>query len=109
MVMTFHACVCLGLFDKPKIHHLLTQYKVIPTVEAKWEDMAYALKFEHPTVSAIERNKSDTRGRCIDMFSRWLDGEGEREPRTWGTLLEALEEIGNSELATEICCKLCKK
>ena len=71
--------------------------------------MAYALRFERPAVSAIERNKSDVRGRCIDMLSRWLAGEGEREPRTWGTLLEALKEIGNSELATEVRCKLCKK
>ena len=36
------------------------------------------------------------------MLGRWLAGEGERGPRTWATLLEALKEIGNPELAEEI-------
>ena len=90
------------------MHHLTTLYKVVPTVEAKWEELAYSLGFEYPTVQSIKKNYPQAvKMACIDVLGRWLDGEGDREPRNWATLLEALEEIGNSELAETIRNKLC--
>ena len=88
--------------------HLTTQYKVIPTVEAKWEELAISLEFEYPTLQSIRTNNvQNVKAACTDVLGKWLAGEGERGPRTWATLLEALKEIGNPELAEEIRCELC--
>lgn len=35
------------------------------------------------------------------MFSDWLEGKG-RQPTTWETLIEALEEANLSELANDL-------
>ena len=90
------------------MRHLTNQYKVVPTVQAKWEDLAYSLEFDHPTVQSIKMNHGHSmKSACIDVLGKWLAGDGDREPRTWVTLLEALEEIGNAELAKQIRCELC--
>ena len=92
----------VDLCQKPKMRHLTT-IKVVQTVAAKWEDLADSLEFDHPKVQIIKRNHvQDVVGACKDVLGRWLAGEGDREPRTLGILLEALEEIGNSELAKDI-------
>ena len=93
----------VDLCQKPKMRHLTTQYNVVPTVQAKWEELAFSLEFEYHMVQTIQRNHAqDVKAACIDVLGRWLAGEGDREPRTWGTLLEVLKDIGNSELAKDI-------
>ena len=93
------------IFDKPKIFELkFTENKVVEKVKADWEELAYALYFEHDTVKAIEKDthSGDVNKACTSVLSKWLDGEGKRGPRTWATLLEALTDMGKTELAKEI-------
>ena len=76
---------------------------MIPTVAAKWEELAYALKFDFGEVEITKKNHPlDAVGACIYVLGTWLGGEGDQGPRTWATLLKALREIGNCELADEI-------
>ena len=83
--------------------------KVIPTVEHKWSELAYALKFEFAKVKSIKKNNvQDVKEACTEVLGDWLaDSSG--EPKTWVTLLKALEKIGNGELAKQIRCELTKK
>ena len=94
---------------KPKIFDLKFKYKVVEKVQADWADLAYALRFKTSTVKMIRRDACDVNEACTDMLSKWLDGHGERGPRTWATLLEALADIEQTELAMEIHYKLRKK
>ena len=87
---------------KPKIFELKFKYKVVEKVKADWEELAYSLYFEHDTVKAIKEDAGDVNKACTSVLSKWLDGEGERGPRTWATLLEALTDMGKTELAKEI-------
>ena len=78
--------------------------QVIPTVAHKWSELAYALKFEFPEVEKIKKNHPlDVAGACSYVLGTWLGGKRDnQEPRTWATLLEAVRQIGNGELADEI-------
>ena len=87
---------------KPELFELKFKYKVVEQVQADWDDLAYALRFQSATVKAIKKDADDVKERCTDVLSRWLAGEGERGPRTWATLLEALKDMGKTELAREI-------
>ena len=87
--------------DKPKLYQLQClqcqgrRVKIIETVAAKWEEVALALHFEGHTIQNI---RYDPHIQCIDtacrvMLQKWLDGEG-HQPMTWGTLMDALIDIG---------------
>ena len=91
---------------KPTIFELKFTYKVFPEVEEQWEELAAALMFKPATVNAIGRNKHDVKAACTDMLSKWLDGQGDRGPRNWDTLLKALTDIQKHELVKEIRQKL---
>ena len=87
--------------DNPKLYQLQClqcrgrRVKIIETVAAKWEEVALALHFEGHTIQNI---RYDPHIQCIDtacrvMLQKWLDGEG-RQPVAWGTLMDALIDIG---------------
>ena len=78
------------------------KHKVVRETQAVWEELAYALHFDTAIVDAIKRDAHNVEEACTDVLSRWLDGEGERGPRNWSTLLDALKDIGKTELAKEI-------
>ena len=96
----------LAVEMKPEIYDLKFTHKVVEKVQADWADLAYALKFETSAVKAIRRDAHDVNEACTDMLSRWLDGQGERGPRTWATLLKALTDMKQTELVKEIRRKL---
>ena len=80
---------------------------MIGTIAPKWPDLAYALHFDSATVQAIKVDiKHSVKEACTDMLVKWLDGGGERGPRTWHTLIDALNEIENTELAKDLVAAL---
>ena len=95
-----------AVYMKPKMYELKSKHKVVQAAQADWEELAYALYFEETTVSAIRRDTHNVNAACTTVLSKWLAGEGEREPRNWDTLLEALADMGQTELAKEIRQKL---
>ena len=69
---------------------------VIKLVAYKWDVVAYCLGFSTPLKNLIkESGNGDPTKCCIKMFEEWLDTNAGIEPKTWGTLLEELDNTGD--------------
>ena len=68
------------------------------TVQARWQELAYALHIESEVESIEASTNIDTSSAWRKIFTTWLRG-GYREPVTWKTLLEALKDSDFCELA----------
>ena len=80
------------LFQKPQMMDL-NRY-VIPRIAAEWEDVAYALHFDIPTVDSIhQRYHSDPKRCCKELFKVWLSRNEGVSPKIWATLLNQLKQI----------------
>ena len=77
---------------------------VIPKVEARWEDIAYAvLDYDIPTVDSIRQNhQSNVRGCCRALFENWLSTAHGIKPKTWSTLLTHLKKVEEFTVVTEM-------
>ncbi len=103
-------CLCVGAKPKPHQLYILKgsggkKKRIMAEVGAKWDELALLLEFDFCVIGLIRENN---RGRdaiaercCQDLFRRWLDGEA-CQPVTWGRLLEAIKDLENHRLATEI-------
>ena len=78
--------------------------RVIETVAAEWEVLAYTLRFDEPRIKIINREFwRQPEEACIGMFTRWLNGEHDLEPPTWHSLIQCLERAVKFEgLAYEL-------
>ena len=76
--------------------------KVVENICAVWKKLSLALQFPGGVISAVERSQHfQVEAACLTMLQRWLDGEG-RQPVTWETLVECLEDIGHCTLASNL-------
>jgi len=79
------------------------QVRVVEEVCGDWEKLALALQFRGGVIRSVresERPLVEPTCRCI--LERWsVDGEG-RQPVTWETLIQCLEDIEHSTLASEL-------
>ncbi len=88
----------ITLNSKPDIRDLAyleknnEKLQLIVRVAARWESLALHLGIESYVISIISRDKSKCEDACIDMFQRWLGGEG-CGPRTWAGIVSALEKM----------------
>ena len=73
---------------------------VIPRIKAEWEDVAYALCYDIPTVKAIKGNNQDPKKCCKELFVDWLSTDRGAGPKTWSTLIEKLKEVEDLTAAT---------
>ena len=74
---------------------------VIDKTACAWEKVATRLHFENHDISRIRRNEHQAEDACRTMFGEWLEGKG-RTPTTWGTVLQALNEARQGELANDL-------
>ena len=78
---------------------------VVNQVASKWEGIALYLGMRQSVVEIVLKNiPRNCERACREMFRRWLAG-GENtgdKPRTWGTVLKALEENGYQDYADEL-------
>ena len=79
---------------------------MITQSQGEWKDLAQHLHFENFEVGAIESNNKGVRDMCGDMLGKWLEGQGKRGPRTWDILLQALSEMGKTELVKDLKAKI---
>ena len=98
----------VAIDDVPKLHQLeyLKHHsliiKTIDRVAAKWKRVALSLHFEDHCIEVIEKDcPCQSVSACCTMFTRWLEGQG-RDPRTWRTLIVALEEANLHTIAQEL-------
>ena len=95
------------LSSRPRLHELDSitgngkTVNVIDKVTHVWEKIATRLHFEGHDISRIRRNEHKTEDACRDMFVEWLEGKG-RTPTTWETVLNALEEAKQRQLAKDL-------
>ena len=98
----------VGLDKTPEPEDLLwfeqdgKSVRVIPRVAADWEEIALCLGIERYILRTIKRDHGTScEDACTDMFQRWLRGEG-KGPKTWRTIVCALEDIHDNETAVAV-------
>ena len=75
---------------------------VVPKVSAQWEDIAYALDYEIPTVDRInKKHNADPTLCCKELFKDWLVTNNGVKPKIWKTLLDKLKELKQLNAVTE--------
>ena len=74
---------------------------MIRSSAAYWERVATRLHFEGQEIKSIKIDHHSTEDCCRNMFVEWLDGTG-RTPKTWETVIKALDEADLGEIATEL-------
>ena len=95
------------LSSKPRLHELdlvIGKGKTVNVIDKTayaWEKVAIRLHFEGHDISRIKRNERQAEDACRMMFTEWLEGKG-RTPTTWGTVLQALNEARQGELAKDL-------
>ena len=93
-----------ALSKKPHLHELdlfAGKVSVIRKTACVWERVATRLHFESHDISRITKNKCQAEDACHSMFAEWLEGKG-RTPTTWETVLQALNEAEQGELAKDL-------
>ena len=71
-------------------------FEVVKEVSTDWEKVALALRLSGEIIR--EQRHFQPEAACRTILQRWLNGEG-RQPVTWDTLLDCLEDIGHGTLA----------
>ena len=78
--------------------------RIIDQVAPKWDTLAIEMDFDQKgdTLAAIRKDFSSVLDCCTETFRLWLDGKGNRQPATWSTLLEILDDCDLGNLAQDI-------
>ena len=80
---------------------------VVPKVSAEWEDVAYALQYDIPTVEKISvKCKENPTKCCKELFKNWLATDNGAKPKIWHTLMDKLKEIEELGEVTEEIMKV---
>ena len=76
--------------------------RLVENVRADWEMLSLALQFPGGVIRAVGRSQHfQVEAACLTILQKWLDGEG-RQPVTWETLVECLEDIRHGTLASDL-------
>ena len=71
-------------------------FELVKEVSTDWEKLALAFHLRGEIIR--EQSQFQVEAACHNILQRWLNGEG-RQPVTWGTLVDGLEDIGYGTLA----------
>ena len=83
---------------------------VIPKIQAEWEDVAYALRYQIPTVNAIKAKYNDNPKKCCkELFKDWLSTNHGASPKIWSTLLDKLKKVEDLAAARDEIMEELKK
>ena len=75
--------------------------KVRDSTAARWSNLAVQLDIPPHKIQTIERDCKDSEHAVDKVIFNWLIGSA-RQPVTWRTLLEALEDAEFTTLATDL-------
>ena len=90
----------LHIHQTPSMHDLIKI--VVPKISAEWEDVAYALQFNIPTIeSIVQRHNNNSKKCCKELFKIWLTTNLGVIPKIWATLLDKLKEVPELWAAVE--------
>lgn len=75
---------------------------VVPKINAEWEDVAYALRYEISAVESIRtKHNHDPKKCCKELFKDWLITSNGAGPKQWSTLISTLKKVGELAAARE--------
>ena len=75
--------------------------RLIRRTASDWECVATRLYFEGHEIRSLRADHHQVIDACREMFIEWLEGKG-RLPKTWETVITALEEADLSEVASDL-------
>ena len=78
---------------------------MISQIAGGWEKVALALRFDGAALTAIDREFHCPEIACLNMFQRWMRGEG-RGPVCWEVLMKALKDAEYTVLAEDLAVAL---
>ena len=93
----------MRLDSKPTLRHL--EELICCQIASNWDQLALHLGVERHVVDTVKGNH---RHRCDeasrDVLNRWLNGERDTgsKQRTWRSVLAALRESGEQEMAEQL-------
>ena len=77
--------------------------RVTERVAPDWRFLATALGFDESRIKIIEEDYGrSVEKSCQEMFIRWLNGEHDLKPSTWGTLIQCLTQAGHDDVARSL-------
>ncbi len=84
---------------------------IISELSPKWSDISDLLVFSTARIQQIRQDNSGVQDRCKEVMRLWLDSEegAYRYPTTWEGLIELLEDIELSTLASDIRKVVCQE
>ena len=89
----------MRLDSKPTLRHL--DELICCQIGSNWDQLALHLGVEQCVIDAVKEDHRHCEQACRDVLNRWLSSEhgtgGQR--RTWRSILTALRECGDQELA----------
>ena len=74
---------------------------VIPNVMAKWEQLAYCMRYKPREVRAFRKDSQDLKECCMKLFSDWLETDHGPVPKTYQTLLNCIKKITDLQGASK--------
>ena len=100
---------CPSLHARPKMQELLIfigksgkRYRILEELAPQWEVFAFALGFEAHITEAVKRSSMfQVEDCCHSIVRQWIEGKT-RQPVTWDTFLQAMDDAGLTVLVTDL-------
>ena len=74
---------------------------VIPNIQAKWDDVAYSMRYDIGTVNTIRTDCKTAELCCKHLFENWLSTSHGITPKTWHVLLTRIKDVASLQEAAE--------
>ena len=85
--------------NTPNLKNLMAELYV--TVTSKWEDIGILLGIEVGKLEGVKYEEKNNAQSCLrEMLKLWLNRVSPRP--TWSAIIEAIEAIGNEQLALDL-------
>ena len=75
---------------------------VTPNIKAKWEDLAYCMRYKTEDVQAFRRDSKDHQECCKRLFENWLTTGHGPVPKTYQTLLNHIRKVDSRAAVSEV-------
>ena len=74
---------------------------VFPKIKAKWQYVAYFMKYTPLEVKAFKNDSNDLEGSCLNLFTDWLTTNHGITPKTWQILIDKIKIVDGLQNAAE--------
>ena len=74
---------------------------VVPNIKAKWERLAYCMRYKPREVEAFKKDSQNLEECCMKLFSDWLETSHGPTPKTYQTLLNHIKQMKDLAAASE--------